>query len=125
MPKRLDSTRAAAWWLGQAAVHAGAKLGLDGQELARALGLDGRTLARVRSGEIGLDLVSPEGELAAQLVCVCRIVDGLVSGQDVPRRAWVRSHVDALGAMPSELIGTPDGLFQTLMYLEGVAMGAA
>ncbi|UUX94250.1 antitoxin Xre/MbcA/ParS toxin-binding domain-containing protein [Aquabacterium sp. J223] len=106
--------------LAKATARAGSLLGLSGAALARVIGSSEPTVSRLLRGERGLDPASKPGELAALLVRVYRSLDALVGNDDARRQAWMRSHNDALGGVPRELIQTAEGLVATLAYLDGL-----
>lgn len=106
--------------LTQAAVRAADLLGLSSSDLAKVIGVSGSTVSRYRQASSGIEPASKTGQLALLLIRVFRSLDPLVGADNEKRRAWMRSHNQALGGVPAQLVQSPDGLVRTLEYLDGM-----
>lgn len=106
--------------LTRATVRAADLLGLASSDLAKVIGVSGSTVTRYRQAASGIEPASKAGQLALLLIRVFRSLDPLVGSDNEKRRAWMRSHNQALGGVPAELILRPDGLVRTLDYLDGM-----
>jgi hypothetical protein len=105
--------------LSKATARAAELLKLNNAALARVIGLSEPTITRVRGGR-GIDPASKEGQLALLLVRVFRSLDPLVGGDDAKRMAWMHNHNKALQGVPAKLLESPEGLVNTLAYLDGM-----
>jgi len=63
---------------------------------------------------------SKEGQLAALLVRVFRSLDAIVGNDPGKVTAWMSSPNRALNGIPRELIESPQGLVQTVQYLDAM-----
>lgn len=106
--------------LTKATVRASELLGLKDAELARTIGVSPASVSRYRRGNAEIDPKRKEGELALLLVRLFRSLDPLVGSNDDQRRAWMRSESAVLRGAPARLILTPEGLVQTLAYVDGI-----
>jgi hypothetical protein len=106
--------------LSKATWRAARNLGLSGAALARVLGLSEATVSRLGRGEWVVSPTSKEGQLAALLVRLFRSLDAIVGNDPNKVRAWMASPNRALNGIPRELIETPQGLVQTLQYVDAM-----
>lgn len=116
----IKSEPSAAYVLTRATVRAADALGLSGSELGRIIGVSNATISRYRSGNSELRPESKTGELALLLVRVFRSLDPLVGSDSDMRKQWMKARNRALGAIPAELLRSPEGLVRTLAYLDGM-----
>lgn len=110
----------AATVLTQATLRAADMLGLTGSKLARIIGVSTPTISRYRRGLSEINPDHKNGELALLLIRVLRSLDPLVGGDGEKRKAWMHSSNRALAGVPAELILAPQGLVDTLAYLDGM-----
>lgn len=106
--------------LTKATIRASDLLGLKDAELARTIGVSPASVSRYRRGNAEIDPKRKEGELALLLVRLFRSLDPLVGSNDDQRRAWMHSRSEVLRGVPARLILTPEGLVQTLAYVDGI-----
>jgi len=106
--------------LAKATWRAARNLGLSGAALARVIGLSEATVSRLGRGEWDLSASSKEGQLAALLVRLFRSLDAIVGNDPSKVTAWMSSPNRALNGIPRELIESPQGLVQTLQYVDAM-----
>ena len=63
---------------------------------------------------------SKEGQLAALLVRLFRSLDAIVGNDSGKVAVWMSSPNRALNGIPRELIESPQGLVQTLQYVDAM-----
>ncbi len=120
---RPNNTKAApdrAGVLTKAVIRASDLLDLKDAELAQIIGVSAPTVSRYRHGTAAIDPKRKAGELALLLVRLFRSLDPLVGSDTAKRHAWMHTRSTSLGAVPAELIRTPQGLVETLTYLDGI-----
>jgi hypothetical protein len=105
--------------LARATARAVAMLGLSGGALAAVSGASEATVSLIVRGARPLSPHSKSGELAILLVRLHRSLDALVGSDESRRLAWMRSHNDALGGRPDELIRSVAGLAAAVGDLDG------
>lgn len=110
--------------LAKATVRAARELQLSNASLSRIIGMSEPTISRVAHGERGINPEAKEGQLALLLVRVFRSLEPLVGSDEQARQAWLRSHNSALNGVPVNLIESPQGLVNTLAYLDGMRAAA-
>ncbi|TAM09219.1 MAG: DUF2384 domain-containing protein [Nevskiaceae bacterium] len=106
--------------LTKAVIRAADLLGFKDVELAQIVGVSAPTVSRCRRGEAEIDPARKAGELALLLVRLFRSLDPLVGADAEKRKAWMRTENTALGDVPAMLVRNPEGLVQTLAYLDGM-----
>ena len=106
--------------LSKATWRAARNLGLSGAALARVIGLSEATVSRLGRGEWDVGPSSKEGQLAALLVRVFRSLDAIVGNDPGKVTVWMSSPNRALNGVPRELIESPQGLVQTVQYLDAM-----
>jgi hypothetical protein len=106
--------------LSKATWRAASNLGLSGAALARVIGLSEATVSRLARGSWDISPSSKEGQLAALLVRLFRSLDAIVGNDPGKVTAWMASHNQALNGIPRELIESPQGLVQTLQYVDAM-----
>lgn len=80
----------------------------------------GPTISRYRHGSAEIDPKRKAGELALLLVRLFRSLDLLVGADTEKRKAWMHTRNKARDDIPARLIRTPQGLVETLAYLDGI-----
>ncbi|MDN5874037.1 MAG: MbcA/ParS/Xre antitoxin family protein [Sinobacteraceae bacterium] len=106
--------------LTKAVIRSAVLLGFKDVELAQVVGVSAPTISRCRRGEASIDPSRKAGELALLFVRLFRSLDPLVGSDADKRKAWMRTENKALGAVPATLVRRPEGLAQTLAYLDGM-----
>lgn len=106
--------------LSKATWRAARNLGLSGAALARVIGLSEASVSRLGRGEWDVSPGSKEGQLAALLVRLFRSLDAIVGNDAGKVIAWMTSPNQALNGIPRELIESPQGLVQTLQYVDAM-----
>lgn len=106
--------------LTKAVIRAADLLGFKDVELAQIVGVSAPTISRCRRGMAEIDPAHKAGELALLLVRLFRSLDPLVGSDAEKRKAWMYAENTALGGVPAALIRNPEGLVQTLAYLDGM-----
>lgn len=106
--------------LGKALGRAADAMGLTSRAVAEIVGVSEATMSRVRSGKAELAPKSKEGQLALLLLRVFRGLDAVVGGSAGAARAWLTSGNAHLGAVPAELLRTPQGLVHVADYLDAM-----
>lgn len=104
--------------LTKAVVRASRMLGLKDVELAQVIGASPANVSRYRRGVAEIDPERKVAELAVLLIRVFRSLDPLVGADGEKRKAWMHTPNSALGGVPAVLIRHPEGLVQTLAYLD-------
>lgn len=105
--------------LATAALRAAAMLGWTGRDLAEVIGSSESTVSRMANGVRELPPQSKPGQLAALVIRAYRSLDALVGNDEARRLRWMGSYNAALGAIPRELMRTPEGLVRVVIYLDG------
>jgi hypothetical protein len=105
--------------LTRATLRASDRLGLSQRELALVLGVSPASLSRLGRSR-SIDPESKEGELALLFVRVFRSLDSLVGGNEQAARAWLHAENAHLGAPPTELLASVQGLVRVVEYLDGM-----
>ena len=104
--------------LSKAVVRAARLLALTQRDVAAALGVSEATASRLFAGRY---VLSPERakewELALLLVRLYRSLDALWGHEETARR-WLGSPNLALGAPPSDLLRSVEGLVRVVAYLD-------
>lgn len=106
--------------LTKAILRASDLLGLKDAELAKIIGVSAPTVSRCRNGISEIDPDHKAGELGLLLVRLFRSLDPLVGSDGEKRKAWMHGQNKQLGGVPATLIRSPEGLVQTLAYLDGI-----
>lgn len=106
--------------LTKAVVRASESLGLKDGDLAQVIGASPATVSRYKRGAAEIDPERKVAELALLLVRLFRSLDPLVGSDGEKRKAWMHTQNNALGGVPATLIRRPEGLVQTLAYLDGM-----
>lgn len=106
--------------LGTAVIRAAQLLALSHTDLGLVIGLSKSTIGRIAKKDRGIDPQSKPGQLSLLLVRLFRALEPLVGQDDDQRGAWFRSHNKALNGVPASLIQTPQGLVNTMDYLENM-----
>lgn len=104
--------------LTKAVVRASDMLGLKDVELAQVIGTSRATVSRYRRGTAEIDPERKVAELALLLIRVFRSLDPLVGADGEKRKVWMHTPNNALGGVPAMLIRHPEGLVQTVAYLD-------
>ena len=104
--------------LTKAVVRVSRMLGLKDVELAQVIGASPATVSRYRRGAAEINPERKIAELALLLIHVFRSLDSLVGADGEKRKAWMHTPNNALGGVPAMLIRRPEGLVQTLTYLD-------
>ncbi len=115
-PAVSDANRVLSRALGRAA----GLLGLTGKSLSRTIGASESTVSRLLREDRVISATSKEGELAALVIRLYRSLDALVGNDEAQRLAWMSSYNRALNGIPSELIQRPQGLVNTVDYLDAM-----
>jgi transcriptional regulator with XRE-family HTH domain len=105
--------------LASATLRAAAMLGWTGRELAEVIGSSESTVSRMASGIRDLPPESKPGQMAALVIRAYRSLDALVGNDETRRLRWMSTYNAALGAIPRELMRTPEGLVRVVIYLDG------
>lgn len=95
-------------------------LGLTDAVLASALGLETADFTSLTQGTYSVDPNTSEGRRALQLVQLYIALGSVVGADPLQLQAWMCSHNESLGASPMNRIQSPEGLVETLEYLEQV-----
>jgi hypothetical protein len=103
--------------LSKAVVRTAEALALTHGRLASILGVSPATASRLANGRYELVEGRKEWEFAILLVRLFRSLDSIV-GTEAAARAWLHGENRALGARPSELILTTEGLVRVVQYLD-------
>lgn len=109
----------------RATLQAARRWHLQSGELAQLLQMGQAALAEWVSGSRRVDPDSPTGRTAQALVRAHRALEALLGGDSPASQAWLASEHPALGGIPRQQMVTPEGLRQTLAYLEGLALAGA
>lgn len=110
--------------LTKAVLRAADLLGLEDAELAQVIGVSAPTVSRYRRGTAELNPERKVGERGLLLVRLFASLDSLVGSDDENRKAWMHGQCKPLGGVPAMLIRRPEGLVQTLAYLDGIRVAA-
>jgi len=105
--------------LTRATLRASDRLGLSQRELSGVLGVSPASLSRLGRSR-SIDPESKEGELALLFVRVFRSLDSLLGGDEAAARAWLHAENVHLGAPPTELLASVQGLVRVVEYLDGM-----
>jgi hypothetical protein len=103
--------------LSRAVTRAARLLDIEQSKLADVLGIRAAAALRLVAGAYELQAKHKEWELAALFVCIFRSLDALMGHGD-QSHTWLRSRNRALGDTPAELLGSVEGLFRVLHYLD-------
>lgn len=104
--------------LSKAVVRAASLLDLTQSATAEMLGISTASASRLFAGTYQLQRGrGKEWQLAILFVRLFRSLDA-ITGQGEAARAWLRSPNRALGAIPRDLIGEPEGLVRVVHYLD-------
>lgn len=102
----------------KAVISAADRLALNAARVADILGLSAPTVSRMKKLDFVLEPGSKPFELAVLFIRVFRSLDAIVGGDEAVARTWLRSHNDALGAIPAEKLTTITGLLDVLAYVD-------
>lgn len=109
----LKENRAAV--LGEAALNAGAMLGLSPQEVGRIIGRNRTTIVRN-----GIDPGTTNGQLALLLVRIYRGLYVLVGGRSEDMKHWMHTKIFTLQGVPAEIIHNVSGLVRVVEYIDAM-----
>lgn len=101
--------------LGEAVLNAGAKLGLNPQQVGSIIGRNRTTIVRN-----GVDPGSPNGQLAMLLVRLYRSLYVLVGGHEDDMHHWMQTRVGSLQGIPMVMIQDVSGLVRVTQYLDAM-----
>jgi transcriptional regulator with XRE-family HTH domain len=104
--------------LTRAVLKAGELLEVSQAELAAILGVSPATVSRMASGRYLLQPERKEWQLAALFVRLFRSLDSITGGRDELSRSWLRSHNQALRAVPASLLGEIESFVHVVQYLD-------
>lgn len=101
--------------LGEAALNAGARLGLSPDMVGRVIGRNRTTITRN-----GIDPETPNGQLAMLLIRLYRSLYVLVGGRDDEMRHWMNTRIRTLQEVPVEMINDVAGLVRVVEYVDSM-----
>jgi uncharacterized protein (DUF2384 family) len=104
--------------LTKAVLRAAERLGLT-DSLHEIIGIDAASVERMRKGEIALDPSRAEWESATRFTGLFRSLLTLVDTIENARN-WLSTPHQTLGAVPAEMLRTPNGRDHVLRYLDAV-----